>query len=968
MKSGIEASVTSGMEQIKFLLILLCMTLLTFGCTGKRGGTLKSLNDRGLLVNKEKIETVSEMEVMGSYHDYLGDAPANHPMYSNALNRLADLEMKAGDDKLLSGQDEIFQQALQVATSNADEQGQQNYENAIELYTGLLIANPDSARNDWVLYQLASAYEKLGKLEEALEALDRLVTSYPVSEYFLEAQFRRGDIYFLMQDYLRAEQAFKTVYVYGKKSVYYEKSIYKYAWSLFKQEQYEDALDMFFVSLQTLPVVYDLQEKIDTRALSKVEKDMLDDIFRAVNLCISYGGGVKYASQYFDKYTKQPFEYEVFKRMGDYFIEHERIKDAADTYGVFVIRQPFHPMASTLQVSRINAYDAGRFGRSALIAREEFVNRFGVDTAFWKRQNSSTRSLLRSQAKSILNELSEYYHARLQRNRKDQENYSKAVYWYDQYIKTFPGDSAAAGKQFLLGDLYSEKKNYHASAQAYFKAAYDYAEHPFSREAAYSAVDAYNKLLKQVKNEDKPEMRNNLVVSSLRFVEKYPQDKQSLDVRVRLVEELFGLKRYDDALLHAEKVLTIARNKKNTNKTKAQQMAVSVIIGHISFDREDYLKAQSSYQKAINLGIRNKNLNDVVVKRLAASTYKYAELMNKSGNLLAAAEGFMSVKGIGPRSNISAQAQYDAAVAYIKLGNWSEAIQILEKFRFEYPDHKLQTGVTEKLASCYENNGQFSKAANEVLLIGQQSGSQEIFKSATIQAAALYEKGGTRKRAIDTYKSYVRGFNLPMEESLETKLKIVDLYAETGQENKKYFWLKNIASTKLDPISPGGVQPSDRAKYIVSNALVYIANEKRLSYERVALNLPLNKSLKKKKKLMKAALLSYEKITNIGVEEFTTAATFHVAKMYQHLGSSIMKSQRPKNLTPEELEEYGLLLEEQAFPFEEQAISLYELNVRRISQGVYDEWVQKSLSRLATIQPARYEKEEVLNEMYTALE
>jgi len=304
----------------------------------------------------------------------------------------------------------------------------------------LLVANPNAPRNDWVLYQLASAYEKLGKLENALGSLNQLVKQYPTSEYFLEAQFRRGDIHFLLQDYLRAEQAFKSVFTQGKASVYYEKSIYKYAWSLFKQENYEGALDAFFVSLQTLPVVYDLQEKIDTRALSKVEKDMLNDIFRAINLCISYGGGIKYASNYFDKYSKQPFEYEVFKRLGDYFIEHDRIKDAADTYGVFVTRQPFHPMSSTLQVSRINAYDSGRFGRSALIAREEFVNKFGVDTEFWKRQNTSTKAVLRSQAKSILYELSEYYHARLQRNRKNVENFNNAVHWYQQYIKTFPGE------------------------------------------------------------------------------------------------------------------------------------------------------------------------------------------------------------------------------------------------------------------------------------------------------------------------------------------------------------------------------------------------------------------------------------------------------------------------------------------------------------------------------------------------
>ena len=944
------------------------------GCAGNRTATLKSLNDRNLSIDKEKIGSISEAEVMSSYHEYLGDAQANHPMYTNALNRGADLEMKAGDDKLLSDTDEIFQQALQAATTNASEQGQQNYENAIELYAGLLIANPDSTRNDWVLYQLASAYEKLGKFEEALEALNKLVTQYPTSEYFMEAQFRSGDIYFLMQDFLRAEHAFKTVYVLGQDSVYYEKSIYKYAWSLFKQENYEKALDTFFVSLQKLPIVYDLQQKIDTRALSKVEKDMLDDIFRAVNLCVSYGGGVKYATTYFEKYDIKPFEYEVFSRLGEYFVEHDRINDAADIYGAFVLRQPFHPMSSTLQVSRIEVYDSARFGRAALIAREEFVTRFGVDTDFWKRQNSTTKALLRSQAKSILHELSEYYHARLQRNRRNKENYLSAVHWYKQYIKTFPGDAVAAKKHFLLGELYSERKEYVKSASAYYQAAYDYADHQYSREAAYASIDAYNKLVKtrgvkRLNAADKEQVFNNLVVASTRFVEKYPDDKKALSVRVRLIEELFGLKRYDEALSQAEFVLQSPKQegrqkqKKVSRQLMRYQMSVSVIVGHIAFDREDFLRAQGSYQQAINLGIKNKKLKNIVVKRLAASTYKYAELMNQSGNLLAAAEGFMSVKGVMPRSDMTAQAQYDASVAYIKLEQWSNAIKILEQFRVEYPSHKLQSGVTDKLAVSYENNAQLTKAASEILRIGRRSNNKKTYKDATFQAAALYEKDHSRKLAIKTYKFYVRNFSLSLEEELETKQKLVDLYADAGQTNKRRFWLKSIAGTKR-----AGGNISDRSKYILAGASMYMANEKMASYEKVKLKLPLRKTLKRKRKLMKTALLAYEKISDIGVEEFTTASTFKIAEIYHHLGGEIMKSQRPLKLSPEEREEYDLLLEEQAFPFEEKAIAIHEVNVNRIGDGIYDDWVQKSITKLALIQPARYGKQEVSNEMYTALD
>jgi hypothetical protein len=61
----------------------------------------------------------------------------------------------------------------------------------------------------------------------------------------------------------------------------------------------------------------------------------------------------------------------------------------------------------------------------------------------------------------------------------------------------------------------------------------------------------------------------------------------------------------------------------------------------------------------------------------------------------------------------------------------------------------------------------------------------------------------------------------------------------------------------------------------------------------------------------------------------------------------------------EELEQYDILLEEQAFPFEEKAIEIHEANAARAREDVYDEWVQKSFDALARLKPARYAKAEI---------
>ena len=111
-----------------------------------------------------------------------------------------------------------------------------------------------------------------------------------------------------------------------------------------------------------------------------------------------------------------------------------------------------------------------------------------------------------------------------------------------------------------------------------------------------------------------------------------------------------------------------------------------------------------------------------------------------------------------------------------------------------------------------------------------------------------------------------------------------------------------------------------------------------------------------------------KKAAEYQVAEVTTAATFEMAELYRTLSKDLMASERPKNLKGDEIEEYNSLLEEQVFPFEEQAIKVHELNVAHAKDGVYDEWVRKSYQALAELKPARYGKTEQTLDVVANLE
>ena len=81
--------------------------------------------------------------------------------------------------------------------------------------------------------------------DKALASLDQLVASYPNSRYIDEAQFRRGEILFSDKAYPKAQAAYEAVIKIGAASPFYNQSLYKHGWSLFKQGENERSLDSF---------------------------------------------------------------------------------------------------------------------------------------------------------------------------------------------------------------------------------------------------------------------------------------------------------------------------------------------------------------------------------------------------------------------------------------------------------------------------------------------------------------------------------------------------------------------------------------------------------------------------------------------------------------------------------------------------------------------------------------------------
>src|SRR5206468_9317150 len=127
----------------------------------------------------------------------------------------------------------------------------------------------------------------------------------------------------------------------------------------------------------------------------------------------------------------------------------------------------------------------------------------------------------------------------------------------------------------------------------------------------------------------------------------------------------------------------------------------------------------------------------------------------------------------------------------------------------------------------------------------------------------------------------------------------------------------------------------------------------------VKLRQPFETSLQDKKQRMDATIAALGRLVNYEIDEVTAAATYYMAETYSNFSRSLLESERPDDLKPEDLEEFKNNLDEAAFPFEEKAINVHEKNMELLHAGVFNAWTEKSLSRLSELMPGRYAKHEM---------
>ncbi|HET9475396.1 MAG TPA: tetratricopeptide repeat protein [Steroidobacteraceae bacterium] len=926
------------------LMTALCAGLVldAVAATKKKEKTIGELSARPVVVQTDQKVEASSQRAMENYRRFLELQKTDPQLRAEALRRLADLNMEAGEGDRMAGE-----------ASMIDAQGAE----AIKLYTSLLKSYPDYPRNDQVLYQLARAYETTGQPDKALATLDDILRRYPRSPQMDEVQFRRGELLFSAKQYRPAQDAYGFVVSKGDKSSFLTQSLYKHGWALFKQGLNDDSLPSFAGVLDRT-MLSRSHKLIPVEKLPRANRELADDTLRVMAITFSYDeDSVAAIDRFLSAHNNPAYAPILYSRLGDLYVEKERYQDAAAVYRAYATREPNSEFSPGLSMQAIDAYRKGGFTQLVLEGKREYVALYNYGTEFWNGRNKADYPNIAKELKTNLKDVATYFHANAQKSKKPDE-YLEAARWYRTYLESFPDDPDSFGTNYLLSETLYEAKDFQNASVEFTRTAYNYPRNPRSAAAAYAALGSYTKYEESLPAAQKAEAHKAAVDAGIKFGTSFPEHPDSAGVLTRAAEDVFATQDLQRSIEVANLVLA------HQPPADAPKRRIAyTIIGQANFDLMQFAEAEKGYIAARELLPPNDKMRADLTERIASSVYRQAEAKQKGGDAAGAVEDFLRIATVAGTSKIAAQAEYDAGAQLIQLKDWPRAITVLERFRAVNPKSEFTPDVTRKLAVAYTETGQAGQAAVEFERIAlNPAETRDVQREANLTAADLYAKSGNTPKAVGMLERFVVTYPTPVADSIEARQKLADIAGTAGQADKQRYWQREIVAADRT----AGAGRTDRTQFLAARSQLALAAPARDEFRNIALVLPLKQSLAKKRKAMEAALGGYKSAADYRVAEVTTAATYEIAEIYRKLGHDIMKSERPKKLEADQMDEYNSLLEEQAFPFEEQAITTHEINTRLARQSVYDESVKKSYAALAELKPGRYGKTEMGAEHFDA--
>jgi TolA-binding protein len=824
----------------------------------------------------------------------------------------------------------------------------------LESYERIIDADISYQRIDELIYQTAKAQSFIGDEQESIKRLKLLTGLYPNSELFDESKFRMAEAYFKIGDYAEAESAYKKILTFSQSKEFHQRSRFKLGWSVFKLERYDEAGK---VALETLDYYPNLVDAISVSAVGEDDQDLVEDTLKLLSLMFSKQKNAESIEALQQATSNKNYAFLLYDSLFRFYLAQDRFEDGALITDAYTKNYPKDFNAYLMATNTIKTYKKGGFDIQEWLAKESFVESFGITSVYWPLLTQEQTKTIKPLVNQYLGELAHSYYVRMQNSIKKRDKYpvytdfaKRSADYYIELVSTNPKHKDNAQNLYLAAEALNRtsrtERDFLNVIDIYEQAAYKFKRgYAVSVKAGYAAILGYDKLKKPDSTGAKV-LTSPLAKKRQGSIENYalffPESVNTPILLNDLANEVFKERDFVKAQNISSKVVA-------SPNVKPEVLYSSWLVNaHSAFELKAYKAAEIAYQAA--LGFKRDKGKEVLQERLAASIYRQAEA---ESNAELSAALYLKVVDTVPTSSVVPQALYDASSQLLASKNWGQAIATLSHFQSAFPNHELYNDASEKLIFAFTENKEFVSAAEILLRVSKVTQDKVKASNYLYRAADLYYTNGFEYEGVQLYEKFINTYKDMFDLNIEAHHLIVQFNEAASNENLTTTWKNKLVKYEKQSID----KRTDRSSYLASSAALSLAMVDFEIFEKYKLTLPLKKSLAKKKELLKAAVNKFESLVGYDVAEIISASTYQIGQVYQVLAKDLMSSERPAELTELQLEQYNILIEEQAYPFEEQALDIYKINLSKIADGQFDVWIKRSLTVLEEMNPAEYKRD-----------
>ncbi len=855
--------------------------------------------------------------------------------------RLADLKlMKARDDFQTKMAEFLGEAPSADDLENRSLAPFVDYGPAVTLYRDILDQDHQFPHMDAVLFNLGMILSDDGQ-PEASSFLERMVAEHPNSPHAQEAYLRLGGDRFAQKDYAGCVAYFEAA-TQGSDPSLSAIALYKLGWARFEEDQFLPAADAFGDLIDLYGDHTEIAAKMDLR--DEAEEYLVHSLARA--------GGADAFSAYFSAQSNPETEQQILMQLAHLMRSTSQFDQAVACDQLWLERYPHDEQTLEVGERLVATYRRWNKPDVARNAKKDLAPLF-MPGSDWYRANKSDTLRARGLefAQSAYREAAAHHH-KLARSNGASQSWQLALENYHEYLNAWPKADDAPRMHFFAGEAAGQLNDYPVALD-HFQTAARNDTGSVAIEASWQAIavtDEWYRKIASVGTTGSDSLANLIIVSGEDFVTRHPHDKRAADIVWRQGNVAYAHQWYQQA------AVSFARLAEQYAGDK-RALQSSRMSGDARYQLEEFELAGQRYQQTLSLA-RAAQADTVITameKAIPVCFYKHAESI-AADNEKKAAPLFARVAREWPQFPHADKALYRSGLGFAADKRSNEATQAWEALLARHPQSEFARDAAIQIATTHESAGNVVSAASAYERFSVLYPQDPDAADALLKAADLLASSGDEPAADAVRDRFLERFPERTDVAMEIRVQRAERdLANVGNGGASISALLGKGAAVGSPqtnlqayLDLAKANPQLASPRVLAQVDYFQAEAMLPTYEAMRLTQPLEKSIEAKKAAMESLVAMYNKCTEHKISEYSRASAHRIGQALIEFGDALWESERPAELSGDDLMAYDEVLEEQTWEFYDRGEAVWSQLLRQVGDTEKDpgNWIARTQATL----------------------